>query len=116
MTILYIAGSISDGGTLSKRECEKRLELFDREEVRLTEAGFTVLNPARRGFDPNKSWLDYMRDSLRDIAECDGIAILPNWAGSRGARIEVDLAKGLGLPVMRVVVWLDDAKAGAVQP
>lgn len=114
MTIIYISGSISDGGTLPRRECEKRIDLFHVAEARLTEAGYTVLNPARRGYDSGKTWLDYMRDALRDLAECDGIAALPNWVGSRGARIEVEIIKGLDLPVKHVSEWLDEAKQ--VQP
>lgn len=106
---LYIAGSISNGGTLSETECLLNIDLFNGQEARLAERGYEVRNPARRGFDPEKTWLDYMRDSLRDIADSDGIAVLPNWSKSHGAKIEVQLAKDLGIPVKRVVEWLDQA-------
>lgn len=80
---------------------------------RLEAAGFKTLNPARdEGRDGCTEWLHFMRASLRDIADCDGIATLPDWESSRGARLEVDLAQQLGLPVMPVEAWLATTKAG----
>ena len=40
-----------------------------------------------------------MRMSLRQIAACDCLYMLPGWRGSRGARIEHGLALDLGLEV-----------------
>ena len=76
----------------------------------LLAAGFDVLNPARKeGREGCESWLDFMRAALRDLADCDGIAMLPGWADSRGAEIEVRTAATLGLPTAPVDVWLGGA-------
>ena len=41
-----------------------------------------------------------MRMSLKQIAECDCLYMLPGWRNSRGARIEHGLALDLGLEVV----------------
>lgn len=72
-------------------------------------AGFDPINPARtEGREGCASWLDYMRAALRDIAEADGIAMLPGWPDSRGATVEYDLGKSLGLPVRRLDCWITE--------
>jgi hypothetical protein len=38
--------------------------------------------------------------ALRQLALCDGVALLPGWQDSRGARIEHQLATQLGLIVV----------------
>jgi len=81
--------------------------------VQLQAAGHEPINPARSrpGVESQgASWLTYMRHSLRDIADCDGIATLPGHHNSRGARIECDLVERLGLPVLSVDEWLADAQ------
>lgn len=77
----------------------------------LEDQGFTPINPARaEGRDGCKTWLDFMRASLRDLSECDGIATLPGWSGSSGAVIETTLVKSLGLPVRELNHWLELVK------
>ena len=80
---------------------------FDAAE-KLTAAGYEPINPARaEGLEGCSTWLDYMRASLHDIATAGGIALLPGWAESRGARLERDLARDLGLPVYALPDWLE---------
>lgn len=105
---IYIAGSISDGGTLPTEERVKRREGFNQAERDLTEAGHEPINPVRRGVE-GSMWLDYMRASLRDIADADGVALLPGWDASRGARIEETLSRELGLIVQPLAWWLHPA-------
>lgn len=105
-TKVYIAGSISDGGTLPIEVQALRRLAFDGAEERLRAAGYEPINPMRRGVSERKTWLDYMRDSLRDIAEADGVALLPGWHGSRGARAEFALTVALGLPVLDLETWV----------
>ena len=81
----------------------------------LDAAGYDPINPARmrEGLDyQGAGWLDYMRHSLRDIAEADAIALLPGWQESRGARIEADLGNNLGLDVFPLQHWLTAKAAG----
>lgn len=79
---------------------------FHRAAEHLTEAGYDPINPARvEGREGCTTWLAFMRASLRDIANSDGIATLPGWAASRGASLEVDIARRLQLPVRSVIDW-----------
>ena len=87
---------------------------FFRAADDLRKVGHEPINPARkREGIPHQgaTWLDYMRHSLRDIADCDGIATLPGWEGSRGARIEVDLARALDLPVKPLLGWCVEVRS-----
>lgn len=61
--------------------------------------GHHVENPAENPQPACGTWQGYMRMSLRQIAACDCLYMLPGWRGSRGARIEHGLALDLGLEV-----------------
>jgi hypothetical protein len=78
---------------------------FMEAEEQLLAAGYEVLNPARNKLDDDADWLGYMRLSVHQVADSDGVAVLPNWAASRGAAVETALAAGMGLPVFSVQEW-----------
>jgi hypothetical protein len=67
----------------------------------LRSAGYTVLNPAEfQGGYQDKSWHDYMRYDIQIIIdEADAVVLLPDWEGSKGANVEVTVARAIGLPV-----------------
>lgn len=80
----------------------------------LTDAGMDPINPARQREDlaqGTSSWLDFMRASLHDLATADGIALLPGWWDSRGARLEQQIGAGLGLPTEALRDWLLEGDA-----
>jgi Domain of unknown function (DUF4406) len=100
---LYIAGPMTGLP-------EHNYPAFFGAEIELKAAGYSPINPARvEGREECVLWLDFMRASLRDIADCDGIATLSGWANSQGAVVETDLAKSLGLPVRSLEFWLENA-------
>ena len=68
---------------------------------RLRALGYDVENPADNPEPTCGSWLGYMRMAVRQLALCDGVALLPGWQNSHGARIEQQLATQLGLMVMQ---------------
>lgn len=66
--------------------------------------GHTVINPAENfGGDTTLSWTDYIRKDIADILTVEGVAVLPGWEESRGARLEVSIARALGLPVFEAM-------------
>ena len=74
----------------------------------LASAGVDPINPARtEGREARHGWVDFMRASLRDLADCDGVATLTGWQDSRGAALEVHIARSLDLPVMPVGEWVE---------
>lgn len=98
MTTLYVAGPMTGYPDFN-------YPAFNEAARALVHCGFHVLNPARRGTRDEWTWVDYMRPALRDVADCDGIAVLPGWERSKGAALEVSIAVALDLPVRTVDEW-----------
>ena len=65
--------------------------------------GHHVENPAENPAPTCGTWQGYMRMSLRQIAACDCLCMLPGWRASCGARIEHGLALDLNLEVVDFV-------------
>lgn len=70
---------------------------FHEAAARLRARGDTVLNPAENPDPPCKSWVGYMRMAIAQLVQCDAVFLLPGWRDSRGARLEVEIARQLGL-------------------
>lgn len=97
---IYIAGPMSNLP-------EWNYPAFHHAAERLTARGFTPINPARaEGRDGCTAWVDYMRASIRDLADCDGVCTLTGWGESRGAALEVHVARSLDFPVRSLSSWL----------
>lgn len=80
---------------------------FHEAAAQLRSAGYRVLNPAENPKpNYNPTWLDWMRLSLKQIAEADGMALLDGWTGSRGALLECSLAMGLGMETFSLWAWM----------
>jgi len=96
---LYVAGPMT--GILGMN-----FPAFYQAAAALLACGYEVVNPADAG-QGEGTWLDYMRRDITDLLTCDGIALLPGWASSKGAFLEVTIFKALGLPVRRLDEWLE---------
>ncbi len=90
MKKVYIAGKISGIE-------EKAFELFENAEQLLIKKGFEVVNPMKLPHNHDRTWESYMKECLTEMMKCEYIHPLPNYLESRGANIEVDLAKQLGI-------------------
>ena len=98
--IVYVAGPMSGLP-------DSNLPAFAAATEQLTEAGYVARNPGRRGADhPEWAWADYIRRALPDLCHCDAVALLDGWEASRGAQLEVYVAKKLGMLVMPLEAWL----------
>ena len=88
---------------------------FMEAERQLSKVGYEgILNPARINETHNKegierNWTWYMRHALIMVCEADGIALLEGWENSRGAKIEVEVATALTLPVFPLEDWMENA-------
>ncbi|WP_250451182.1 DUF4406 domain-containing protein [Caballeronia sp. ATUFL_M2_KS44] len=89
---LYIAGPMSGYPELN-------FPAFHAEAARLRALGYEIVNPAEIDVGPNPDWLTAMRADIKQLVDCDGIALLIGWQASAGANIEHSLARGLGLRV-----------------
>lgn len=100
MTRLYVAGPMTGLP-------EFNYPAFHEAASQLAAFGYDPINPARTdGRENCRERLDFMRASLLDLAACDGVATLSGWGDSRGAALEVFIAKSLDLPVRPVAEWL----------
>jgi hypothetical protein len=71
-------------------------------------------NEAKVKADP--TWADYMRLGLTQMLTCEGIALLPGWESSRGASLEVHVARALGMEVADLGDWLAGDRSPARPP
>lgn len=86
---------------------------FNAEAARLRSLGHEVENPAENTPPPCGTWAGYMRGAIVRMLTCDCIATLPGYRDSRGARIEVDLAGRLSIPVMPATDFISGISFGS---
>ncbi len=87
---------------------------FDAEDSLVRIHDWDVVNPARnRGGDDfltayanheadPKPWEWYLKVDLCAMLSCDAVITLPNWAYSKGAQFEVEVARRVGIPVRSI--------------
>ncbi len=68
-----------------------------REQLRAE--GFTVLCPAEAGVVEEWSWSDYLRRDLVMVCQADAVVLLRGWLDSKGALLEIHVARELGLQI-----------------
>jgi len=95
---IYIAHKIS---ATTQAELLKNLEWFDAKEIELTTLGHDIYNPAKFEL-PNKTWEQYLAEDLYQMqkGKFDAIYLGRDWRDSKGARLEFEWAKQLGLQVI----------------
>lgn len=85
----------------------KNLAAFNLAARALTAAGYVVINPARHDHThPGESWQTYMRLAILDVLLAQGVALLPGWESSKGAKLEWRIADALGIPIFELKRWL----------
>jgi nucleoside 2-deoxyribosyltransferase len=104
MTVLYIAGPMYGLP-------EKNYPAFQQAEQWLVDAGFAVISPLEADRfvlagdpEPSREW--WQRTTLKLMLNCTGVALLDGWTNSKGAKLEVLVAKRLNYDVKRVDEWL----------
>jgi hypothetical protein len=91
--VVYISGPMSNLP-------DHNFPAFDAAEKELLERGYRVINPANNdNRSHGKPWEFYMRLDIKHVAESDLMYVLDGWQNSRGARVEVFIAKVLGITV-----------------
>jgi hypothetical protein len=98
---LYIAGPMSGYP-------EANYPAFDEAQYRLEAAGYIAVNPTKVHV-ARCHYVDLIREDLRVMLDCHGIAVLENWWESTGARNEVSVGGILKMPVRTVPEWLERA-------
>lgn len=109
MAKIYISGKIDGVEDYKERflDAEKFL-LSDFTEWK--DGIAQIVNPATKGIQLQAMYMtrhkrlptyeEYLADDIKELANgCTAIFMLDNWKDSKGAKIELDLAKKLGLKV-----------------
>jgi len=97
---IYISGRIAG---LTKEDYERN---FDYAETSIAGFGHEPVNPVKvLPFQSWYEWQDYMRADIKALMDCDAVYAMSNHKESKGAMIEVKLARDLGL---RVYYKLED--------
>ena len=73
---------------------------FNDMAAELRARGYVVENPAEHGVVDGADWADYMAYDLTRLGLCGQVAVLPGWENSKGARLEVHIARELGMKVV----------------
>lgn len=73
---------------------------FNFEAALLRNQGLHVENPAEHGTVDGAEWADYLRYDIGRLATCGAIYLLKGWENSKGAQLEVHIARTLGMEVM----------------
>jgi nucleoside 2-deoxyribosyltransferase len=75
--------------------------LFNQTAAVIRSYGYKVCNPAE--FFDGKTDLPketYMRQDIRAVLDCEMVVTLPKWEESPGAKLEVEVARACGIPVI----------------
>lgn len=72
---------------------------FNAAAAKLRAEGLDVVNPADHGLVEGADWADYLRYDVSKLAACEGIALLPGWSKSKGAKLEFHIARVLGMQI-----------------
>lgn len=74
--------------------------LFHSETRRLRNIGYYIVNPAENDDESaTRSHADCLRTDIRQLLDCDMIAMLPGWQKSKGANIERAVAVALNMSI-----------------
>lgn len=95
MTKIYISGPMTG-------RPDNNIDEFNKAEDQLLKAGYEVLNPTSNGLSNSALYEDHMRADLRMLTMADALAFLSDWERSRGARLEIEVAHALNIPVRPV--------------
>lgn len=85
---VYLAGPMSGLPDLN-------FPAFHAAATSLRGFGFDVVNPAELNPEKDKPWAECMRVDIAQLVTCQGIALLPGWEKSKGARLESQIASDL---------------------
>lgn len=92
--IIYISGPMSGLP-------EFNFPAFTEAAKKLRELGHIVISPHEIE-QPALTWEACMRQDIKQLMDADMVVVLPGWEKSKGANIEVDIAIGLGMQIIRI--------------
>lgn len=96
MQTVYISGKVTGlPFVAAKRK-------FDDAERKLKSMGYKPINPIKIGEIAGFKWEDYMKRDIQMLCDCSYIYPLDNWKDSKGAKLEMEIAKQLRIPILEI--------------
>jgi hypothetical protein len=92
---LYLAGPMTGLPSLNRAD-------FIDAAVRLRFLGFDVISPVELN-PPSRDWAAAMKVAIPALMRCDAVALLPGWENSRGAALEVQIARQCEMELIPLV-------------
>ena len=92
MSKIYLSGPMTGFPDLN-------FPAFNNVAALLRAAGHQIINPAQLDHTSSE-WADCLRLDIIHLMSCDGLATLPGWQSSKGARLEVHIALELCMTVV----------------
>lgn len=75
---------------------------FNAAASKLRAMGYEVVNPVDINGDHSVPWTDCLRKDLKEMLNCDLLALLPGWQNSKGAHLEMHVAHRVGIGIVMV--------------
>lgn len=96
--VIYVSGPMSGYP-------EYNYPLFADVAAMLRRHGYQVINPAESDSEAkDKTWASYLRKDIRHLMDCTHVVVLPGWERSKGAGLEVYIARQLDMPILEMQV------------
>ncbi len=76
---------------------------FHAAAAALRSMGHEAINPAEVVTDTTTSWAECMRRDIPALLTCEAVVTLDGWEKSKGANLEIHIARALGMPVMTMI-------------
>jgi hypothetical protein len=92
--VIYISGPMSSVGPPTWNK-----PAFNAKAAELRAQGYTVINPAEYDEQDGMPWDWYLRRDLVQLVKCGKLVLLDGWMDSKGAKLERDVAEGLGMEI-----------------
>lgn len=93
---IYISGAITDMPNGNKFE-------FEKYENKFRVLGLEPINPHKLHTEEQIekfTWHDFMKSDIKALVDCDIVAVINGWQKSKGANLEVHIARHLEIPIV----------------
>ncbi len=71
-----------------------------------TKKGYKVISPIDLPHNHKPEWKEYLKEDIKALVDCDFLFAMNNWQDSKGAKLEVEIARTLDIEI----IWEDKIK------